>query len=72
MFGVQLKLNKVIMFVYSLWPIISFKKSCVVLGSVNPANCVDLAAQKDIDGFLVGGASLTPDFLTIISARQNT
>ena len=42
------------------------------LGSVNAGNCVDLAAQKDIDGFLVGGASLTPDFLNIISAKQNT
>lgn len=27
-------------------------------GSVNDKNCVDLASQPDIDGFLVGGASL--------------
>ncbi len=27
-------------------------------GSVTPANCADLGAQPDIDGFLVGGASL--------------
>jgi triosephosphate isomerase len=27
-------------------------------GSVNPDNCNDLASQEDIDGFLVGGASL--------------
>lgn len=27
-------------------------------GSVNPANCAELGAQLDIDGFLVGGASL--------------
>ena len=26
-------------------------------GSVNGANCKDLASQPDIDGFLVGGAS---------------
>eukprot|EP00800_Vazella_pourtalesii_P015431 TRINITY_DN4155_c0_g1_i1.p1 TRINITY_DN4155_c0_g1~~TRINITY_DN4155_c0_g1_i1.p1 ORF type:complete len:169 (-),score=40.54 TRINITY_DN4155_c0_g1_i1:60-566(-) len=40
-------------------------------GSVNAANCKDLAAHKDIDGFLVGGASLKPtEFFEIISARQ--
>ena len=35
-------------------------------GSVNAKNCADLIAQPDIDGFLVGGASLTADFVTII------
>lgn len=29
-------------------------------GSVSEKNCKDLAKQKDIDGFLVGGASLKP------------
>jgi triosephosphate isomerase len=29
-------------------------------GSVTDKNCRDLAKQKDIDGFLVGGASLKP------------
>lgn len=29
-------------------------------GSVSEKNCRDLAAQGDIDGFLVGGASLKP------------
>lgn len=29
-------------------------------GSVNEKNCSDLASQPDIDGFLVGGASLKP------------
>jgi triosephosphate isomerase len=28
------------------------------VGSVNGANCKELAAQPDVDGFLVGGASL--------------
>mmetsp|Transcript_12512 Transcript_12512/g.18908 ORF Transcript_12512/g.18908 Transcript_12512/m.18908 type:complete len:263 (+) Transcript_12512:45-833(+) len=38
-------------------------------GSVKPANCVTLSQQPDIDGFLVGGASLkADDFLTIINA----
>ena len=29
-------------------------------GSVNPGNAADLASRADIDGFLVGGASLDP------------
>merc|ERR1711893_543509 len=31
-------------------------------GSANAGNCGDLIAQPDIDGFLVGGASLKPEF----------
>ena len=30
-------------------------------GSVKPANIAELMAQPDIDGALVGGASLDPD-----------
>jgi len=38
-------------------------------GSMNAANAAQLLAQPDIDGGLIGGASLKPaDFLTIISA----
>lgn len=38
-------------------------------GSVSPDNCGELAAQEDIDGALVGGASLkAPDFSTIAQA----
>ena len=37
-------------------------------GSVKKANCADLASQADIDGFLVGGASLIPDFVDIINS----
>jgi triosephosphate isomerase (TIM) len=39
-------------------------------GSVSEKNCRDLAKEKDIDGFLVGGASLKPAFVDIINARQ--
>lgn len=39
-------------------------------GSVTAANCKELASQPDIDGFLVGGASLKPEFVQIINARQ--
>ena len=38
-------------------------------GSVTAANCKDLAKEKDIDGFLVGGASLKPAFVDIINAK---
>jgi triosephosphate isomerase len=38
-------------------------------GSVKPNNAADLMSQKDIDGLLVGGASLkADDFLAIIQA----
>jgi triosephosphate isomerase len=38
-------------------------------GSMNAANAVQLLAQPDIDGGLVGGASLkAPDFLSIIAS----
>ncbi|KAL1843684.1 hypothetical protein VTJ49DRAFT_384 [Mycothermus thermophilus] len=39
-------------------------------GSVNGKNCKDLAKEKDIDGFLVGGASLKPEFVDIINSNQ--
>ncbi|EEQ89956.1 triosephosphate isomerase [Blastomyces dermatitidis] len=38
-------------------------------GSVTEKNCRDLAQQPDVDGFLVGGASLKPAFVDIINAR---
>jgi len=37
-------------------------------GSVTDKNSKDLAAQPDIDGFLVGGASLKPAFIDIINS----
>ena len=41
-------------------------------GSMNAANAAQLLAQPDIDGGLVGGASLkAQDFLQIIAAAQN-
>lgn len=39
-------------------------------GSVTAANAKELAKENDIDGFLVGGASLKPDFVTIVNAKQ--
>jgi len=45
--------------------------SCRIIygGSVTAGTAAELASQPDIDGFLVGGASLKPDFVTIINAR---
>lgn len=39
-------------------------------GSVTAANCKELGSQPDIDGFLVGGASLKPEFVQIVNATQ--
>ena len=42
-------------------------------GSANAGNCQSLIEQPDIDGFLVGGAALKPEFATIITtvAKHN-
>lgn len=41
-------------------------------GSANPANIADLMAQPDIDGALVGGASLKPEtFVPMIRFREH-
>jgi len=40
-------------------------------GSVTASNCKELARQQDVDGFLVGGASLKPEFVDIINARKD-
>ncbi|XP_022090364.1 triosephosphate isomerase-like [Acanthaster planci] len=47
------------------------KKTRIIYGgSVNAGNCQELAAKTDVDGFLVGGASLKPDFVKIINAKN--
>ncbi|MFN6058972.1 MAG: triose-phosphate isomerase, partial [Burkholderiales bacterium] len=41
-------------------------------GSMNAANAASLLAQKDIDGGLIGGASLkAADFLAIVAAASH-
>jgi hypothetical protein len=42
----------------------------VFAGSVNGGNCKELAAQPDVDGFLVGGASLKVSFLNVYTEIQ--
>jgi triosephosphate isomerase len=39
-------------------------------GSVTADNAQEIAKKPDVDGFLVGGASLKPDFVKIINARN--
>ena len=41
-------------------PAVSEATRVIYGGSVNEKNCAELAKQKDVDGFLVGGASLKP------------
>jgi len=38
-------------------------------GSVGGGNCKELGGQPDVDGFLVGGASLKPEFVNIINVN---
>ncbi|KAF3019024.1 triosephosphate isomerase [Neopestalotiopsis sp. 37M] len=38
-------------------------------GSVSEKNCKELSKQADIDGFLIGGASLKPAFVEIINCK---
>ncbi|MEG2814423.1 MAG: triose-phosphate isomerase, partial [Oscillospiraceae bacterium] len=41
-------------------------------GSMNPKNCVELLAQPDVDGGLIGGASLkADDFAVLLNAATN-
>ncbi|KAF8819489.1 triose-phosphate isomerase TPI-II [Cardiosporidium cionae] len=47
------------------------KTRIVYGGSVNAGNCEDLICKPNIDGFLVGGASLKPEFSHIITKVQN-
>ncbi|KAJ1911516.1 triosephosphate isomerase [Tieghemiomyces parasiticus] len=39
-------------------------------GSVNSGNCKEIGMKPDVDGFLVGGASLKPEFVDIVNAQQ--
>ncbi|KAG5191075.1 triosephosphate isomerase/glyceraldehyde-3-phosphate dehydrogenase [Tribonema minus] len=41
-------------------------------GSVTAASAPSLASQPDIDGFLVGGASLKPEFVSIVNAQGSS
>jgi len=40
-------------------------------GSVNAGNATELGGQPDIDGFLIGGASLKPEFIDCVNAQSD-
>nr|GLL28416.1 triosephosphate isomerase, chloroplastic-like [Ipomoea trifida] len=48
---------------------VASKTRIIYGGSVNGSNCAELAKKEDIDGFLVGGASLKgPEFAVIVNS----
>ncbi|KLO13415.1 triose phosphate isomerase [Schizopora paradoxa] len=55
----------------ALSPKIAESTRIIYGGSVNDKNCRELATQPDVDGFLVGGASLTPGFVNIVNANAS-
>jgi Triosephosphate isomerase len=42
------------------------------LSTLQGSNASVLASQADVDGFLVGGASLKPEFVSIIKAAAKS
>ena len=56
-------------FLSTVSPAVAAATRIIYGGSVTGANCKDLAGQADIDGFLVGGASLKPEFIDIINSN---
>jgi glyceraldehyde 3-phosphate dehydrogenase len=56
-------------FLSTVSPTVAASTRIIYGGSVTGANCKELAAQADIDGFLVGGASLKPEFIDIINSN---
>ncbi|KZV14262.1 triosephosphate isomerase, partial [Dorcoceras hygrometricum] len=49
-------------------PQVSASTRIIYGGSVSGSNCKELVSQPDVDGFLVGGASLKPEFMDIIKS----
>ena len=56
-------------FLSTVSPAVAAATRIIYGGSVTGSNCKDLAGQADIDGFLVGGASLKPEFIDIINSN---
>ncbi|KAG2159378.1 Triosephosphate isomerase [Suillus bovinus] len=53
----------------SVSPSVAENTRIIYGGSVTAANSKELSTQPDVDGFLVGGASLKPEFVNIINSR---
>lgn len=59
-------------FIRSLLPEDQREKTRILYGgSMNAANAEELLRQEDIDGGLIGGASLKPEFKTIVEIATN-
>jgi glyceraldehyde 3-phosphate dehydrogenase len=56
-------------FLHSVSPAVAASTRIIYGGSVTGASAPELGSQADIDGFLVGGASLKPEFIDIINAN---
>jgi len=52
-------------------PVVAAGLRIIYGGSVKGSSAPGLISKPDVDGFLVGGASLTADFLTIINSVNN-
>ena len=52
-------------------PEVSSSTRIIYGGSVSAKNSAELGSARDIDGFLVGGASLKPDFIDIIKSAPS-
>ncbi|KAG6845683.1 hypothetical protein H0H87_004944 [Tephrocybe sp. NHM501043] len=51
-------------------PAVAASTRIIYGGSVTASNCKELSTQADVDGFLVGGASLKPEFVNIINSKK--
>jgi triosephosphate isomerase len=61
-------------FIHALWSRYNFSSPAVVLygGSVNPSNCAEILALEDVDGALVGGASIKLDqWLALVGIAES-
>ncbi|NUQ52167.1 MAG: triose-phosphate isomerase [Phycisphaerales bacterium] len=69
--AVHRKLRQLLSGLYG--PEIAARTRIIYGGSVKPSNAAELFAQPDIDGGLIGGASLKPeDFVGIVKAAATT
>ncbi|KAA1472709.1 triose phosphate isomerase [Dentipellis sp. KUC8613] len=52
-------------------PAVAEETRIIYGGSVTAKNCQELSTQPDVDGFLVGGASLKPEFVDIVNSKKS-
>merc|ERR1719162_801105 len=52
-------------------PVVASRVRIQYGGSSSPENCAELIAKPDVDGFLVGGASLKPTFMKMVEVSAS-